>query len=182
MVIGIREARGEDAARVTRIYVESWNSGFGDLMGMISLDEGRIRRWERDLTDGRTRWWVAETTGDTDEGAGAGATGAGRIVGMAGVGPSRDPIDPHLGELDTIAVDPTCWRGGVGTALMRTALRSLAESGYREAVLWTVTGYTRGQAFYESTGWRRDGGTRDDGRQLSFRHSLRDVESDLRKR
>ncbi|SFF77899.1 Ribosomal protein S18 acetylase RimI [Actinopolymorpha cephalotaxi] len=181
MVIGIREARGEDAARVTRIYVESWNAGFGHLMGRISLDEARIRRWEHDLTDGRTRWWVAEITEDPDEDAGANATRAGRIVGLAGAGPSRDPIDPHLGELDTIAVDPTCWRAGVGTALMLTALRSLAESGYREAVLWTVTGYARGQAFYESMGWRRDGGIRDDGRQLSFRHSLRDVEVEPRK-
>ncbi|MET9018505.1 GNAT family N-acetyltransferase [Actinopolymorpha sp. NPDC004070] len=163
MATGIREARAEDAPRVARIYVDSWNSGFGDLMGTVGLDDDRIRRWENDLTSGRTRWWVAETT-------------TGRIVGMVGVGPSRDPVDPHLGELDTIAVDPTYWRGGVGSALMRTALASLAESGYREAVLWTVAGYTRGQAFYEATGWRRDGGTRDDGRQLSFRHSLRGVE------
>ncbi|MGW0229892.1 N-acetyltransferase family protein [Actinopolymorpha singaporensis] len=170
MAIGIREARGTDAERVTRIYVESWNAGFGDLMGTIRLDEARIRRWENDLTSGRNRWWVAETTEDTH--------GPPRIVGLVGVGPSRDPIDPKLGELDTIAVDPTHWRGGVGTALMRTALRALAESGYREAVLWTVTGYARGQAFYEATGWRRDGNTRDDGRQLSFRHSLRDLDVD----
>ncbi|GAA2755207.1 GNAT family N-acetyltransferase [Actinopolymorpha rutila] len=182
MAIGIREARETDAARVTRIYVESWNSGFGDLMGMIRLDEARIRRWEHDLTAGPTRWWVAETPEDAVEVAVADATGAGRIVGMVGVGPSRDPVDPDLGELDTIAVDPTFWRGGVGTVLMHTALRSLAESGYREAVLWTVTGYTRGQAFYEATGWRRDGGTRDCGRQLSFRHSLRDVEVDPRRK
>jgi ribosomal protein S18 acetylase RimI-like enzyme len=167
MAMVVREAWETDAAQVARIYVESWNAGFGHLMGTIGLDDARIRRWQNDLTGGRTRWWVAETTDVAD--------GAERVVGLVGAGPSRDPVDPHLGELDTIAVDPTCWRGGVGAALMRTALGSLAESGYREAVLWTVTGYDRGQAFYEATGWRRDGGTRDGGRQLSFRHSLRDV-------
>ncbi len=170
----VREARATDATEVARIYVESWNAGFGDLMGTIGLDDARVRRWENDLTNSRTRWWVAETAEDIH--------GPSRIVGLVGVGPSRDPVDPQLGELDTIAVDPTCWRGGVGAALMRTALGSLVESGYREAVLWTVTGYARGQAFYEATGWRRDGGIRDDGRQLSFRHSLRDVEVGPRKK
>lgn len=73
-------------------------------------------------------------------------------IGFVGIGPSRDPIDPKLGELDTIAVDPACWRMGVGQKLMSVALTYLRADGYREAILWTLAGYERGQTFYEATG------------------------------
>jgi len=64
------------------------------------------------------------------------------------------------GELDTLAVDPSMWRCGIGRALMSTALHSLMADGYREAVLWTLAGYERGKSFYASMDWHMDGGTR----------------------
>jgi ribosomal protein S18 acetylase RimI-like enzyme len=152
--ISIRGATGADAARVAGIYVESWNVGFGGLMPPLVLDDARVKRWAKDLTAGKTIWWVAEYGGS--------------VAGFVGIGPSRDPIDPRLGELDTIAVDPPYWRTGVGKALMHTALEALA-AGYPEAILWTLADYPRGQRFYEATGWRADGGERDDGRQVSYR-------------
>jgi GNAT superfamily N-acetyltransferase len=88
---------------------------------------------------------------------------------LVGVGPSRDPVDPRLGELDSIGVDPAYWRTGVGRALMAVAFDALA--AYDEGILWTIAGYERGIAFYESLGWVADGGTRDEGRQVSFRWS-----------
>jgi hypothetical protein len=48
----------------------------------------------------------------------------------------------------------------------------LRADGYREAVLWTLAGYPRGQRFYESLGWLLTGATRDDGRQIQYRHDL----------
>ena len=33
--------------------------------------------------------------------------------------------------------------------------------------------YDCGHAFYEATGWRLDGGARDEGRQVRYRRSLR---------
>ncbi len=96
----------------------------------------------------------------------------GSIVGFVGIGPSRDPVDSQLGEVDSIAVDPPHWRMGIGKALMSLALRHLASDGYDEAIVWTVGGYERGTAFYEATGWSRDGGFRDDGRQVRFSRNL----------
>ena len=93
-------------------------------------------------------------------------------MGFVGICPSRDPVDPRLGEVETIAVDPPHWRSGIGTALMSLALRHLASDGYDEAIVWTVAGYARGIAFYEAMGWRRDGGVRDKGRQTRFRRDL----------
>ena len=118
-----------------------------------------LRRWKNDLAQPVPhRWWVAELEGS--------------VIGLAGIGPSRDPVDAELGELDTIAVDPPYWRRGIGKALISLALQHLVADGYSEAILWTVEGYERGIAFYEAMGWSRDGGVRDNGRQIRFRRDL----------
>lgn len=155
--ITIRTALATDANRVAHIYIDSWNQGFGDLMPTRIVTSELITRWERDLTEPLPRqWWVAEI----DQ----------TLVGFVGIGPSRDPIDPKLGELDTIAVDPAWWRSGVGRALMQVALHGLADQGWREAILWTLANYERGQHFYEALGWQLDGGARDEGRQVRYRY------------
>ena len=118
-----------------------------------------VERWRHDLVQPVPhRWWVAE-----DEGS---------IIGFAGIGPSRGPMDPQLGELYTIAIDPPYWRQGIGKALISLALQHLVSDGYREAILWTVEGYERGFAFYETMGWSRGGEVRDNGRQIRFRRDL----------
>ena len=160
-VFAIRPAIPDDAEIVARIYIDSWNAGFGDLMSQPNrtVTPDLLQRWRNDLAQPVPhRWWVAEHQSS--------------IVGFAGIGPSRDPVDPQLGELDSIAVDPPHWRKGVGKALISLALQHLVSDGYREAILWTVEGYERGFAFYESMGWKRDGGVRDNGRQIRFRCDL----------
>jgi len=137
--------------------VDSWNAGFGDLMPAIALDDSRAARWADQLADGRNSWWVAVYDG--------------LIAGLVGIGPSRDPIDPDLGELDTIAVAPPYWRTGIGTALMDTALEALAAT-YPEAILWTLANYPQGNRFYEATGWTLTTHTRDNGHQVSYRRTL----------
>ena len=157
--LAIRAARAADAVEVARIYIDSWNAGFGDLMPHRTVTQELVARWQADLVKPeRHRWWVAELDG--------------AIVGFAGIGPSRDPVDPQLGELDTIAVEPSHWRSGIGQRLMSTAIEHLIADGYREAVVWTLANYPRGQRFYAATGWSLDGGTRDQGRQVRYRRSL----------
>jgi N-acetylglutamate synthase-like GNAT family acetyltransferase len=156
----IRAAEARDVDAIVRIYVDSWNAGFGARMPTIHADASRIERWRHDLSDATpTRWWVAERSA--------------RIVGFVGIGPCRDPLDASLGELDTIAVAPVAWRSGVGRALMSVALDELRGDGYRSAVLWTLSGYPRGEAFYVSTGWRRSEAARADGSQVRYDHELR---------
>lgn len=125
MATTIRNADVRDSPIVAAIYVESWNRGFSGLMPSRSVTEELVTRWRRALAEAyRSRWWVAQM--DTE------------IVGFVGVGPSRDPSVAHLGELDTIAVRPTCWRQGTGRALMAVALDQLAADCYDEAFLWTL--------------------------------------------
>lgn len=155
----IHDATPHDAPVIARIDADSWNAGFGDLMPVRPFNFDRVECWRLDLAAPLPhRWWVAELKGE--------------VVGFAGIGPSRDPIDPQLGELDTIAIDPTHWRLGIGRALMAVAIEHLAADGYCAAILWTLENYPQGQHFYEATGWRRDGGARSRGRQIRYRRSF----------
>ena len=155
----IRTVSASDAPVIAKIYVDSWNAGFSDLMPVRSVDSKLIERWRNDLVAPIPhRWWVCEIESS--------------VVGFVGIGPSRDPIDPDLGEIDTIAVDPNYWRIGVGQELMSKALEFLEADGYSKAVVWTLEHYERGQRFYEEMGWQRDGGVRDDGREIRYRRSF----------
>ena len=157
----IRSATPADAETVVQIYIDSWNAGFGALLSQAdrTVTPALIERWRHDLAQPVPhRWWVAERMGS--------------IAGFVGIGPSRDPVDARLGELDTIAVDPSHWRTGIGKELMSVALRYLVADGYDEAIVWTVQGYERGIAFYEAMGWSCDGGVRYEGRQIRLRLDL----------
>lgn len=158
MDLHLRRASPADAEGIAQVYVASWNEGFAHLMPPRILDADQVARWSQELDAGRGQWWVADS---------------GRsMAGIVGTGPSRDPVDPALGELDTIAVTPSAWCQGVGRSLMACALDDLRAAGYREAILWTLADYARGRRFYESTGWRASGEARDSGRQVAFRRSL----------
>lgn len=158
-MFSIRGADRSDAPSVARIYVDAWNTGFRGFFPARQLTTELVHGWKRELAmPVPHRWWVAEI----DQ----------LIIGFAGIRPSRDPVDPTLGELDTIAVAPSHWRQGIGRALLAASHDALRAAGYREAVLWTLAGYDQGQRFYEAAGWRFDGGVRDAGRQVRYRHRL----------
>ena len=155
----IRPALPEDAEAVAHIYVESWNAGFQHRMQTRTVDDDLVARWRTDLNAPFPhRWWVAVRE-DT-------------IAGFIGIGPSRDPVDPALCEINTIAVLSAHWRLGIGRSLMATALAHLVSDGYNEAIVWTLEDYPLGQKFYASAGWERDGGSRDSGRQIRYRINI----------
>ncbi len=157
----IHDATPHDAPVIARIDADSWNAGFGDLMPVRPFDFDRVECWRLDLDAPLPyRWWVAELCGV--------------VVGFAGIGPSRTPSDPELGEIDTIAIDPAHWRQGLGRTLMAVAVEHLEADGYRAAILWTLEHYPQGQRFYEALGWKRDGGTRHKGSQIRYRRYFAD--------
>jgi hypothetical protein len=119
-----------DAPAVTRICVDSSNAGFGARMPTIAAHAARVARWRRDLAQPppvrrrakraatRSPRSRAESSSRLD-GCGRLACGARgssiaflwlaerecAVVGVIGIGPSRDPVDPRRGEVDTLAVD-----------------------------------------------------------------------------
>ena len=157
-MLTLRPAGADDAEDVGRIYIDSWNDGFGHLLGYRDHDPERTERWRHDLVgtdlmDDAVRWTVAEVDGE--------------IAGFVGVGASRDPIDERIGELHAIAVNPGHWRRGVGSALMSRATEQLA-ADWDRAILWTPANYDRGHGFYRFMGWQPVGWSRALGSEVAF--------------
>ncbi len=84
----------------------------------------------------------------------------GRVGGLVLLGRSRDSgAPPDEGEVIALYVHPDHWRSGAGRALVGTALDRLAGDGHTQAIVWTLAESPRNLAFYESLGFRRDGGS-----------------------
>ena len=110
-----------------------------------------------DLELDRTRWeqsWSVSSRwlkGAVD--------GSERLVGLAGWRPYSEsdgrPV-ARVAHLSALFVDPSRWREGIATELLRLAEGAMRERGYRTARLWTPEG-APARWFYERAGWRQDG-------------------------
>lgn len=146
----IREATVADGTAIADVHVRTWQAAYEHVFGaerLAGIDlERRASGWQRALA-GRPDEpvFVAELDG--------------RIVAFASVGPSRDAAG--TGELFAIYALPEAWGTGAATVLIRTAVKTLRELGYGEAVLWVLEDNPRARRFYEREGWVVDGAQRD---------------------
>lgn len=151
----IRAARADDADRIGRIHVVSWQEAYADalpgsfLQG-LSISE-RQQRWRQRLT--APDWPVRALVVARD----------GIVAGFACVGESRDDTAvAGTGELQSIYLDPEYWGHGLGRRLHDAALETLRQEGYVRATLWVLDGNARARRFYERIGWVLDGETKVD--------------------
>lgn len=145
----IRLARPDDADELAETAIAAWREGF---RGIVPEHVDPAEAWRPDRLEQRL-------AGDDDGSAVLAAEVAGRVRGMLLFGPSRDPApDPREAELVALYVHPAHWRAGVGRAMVAEALSRLRIAGYRQAIVWTLAESPRNLAFYESLGFRRDGG------------------------
>jgi GNAT superfamily N-acetyltransferase len=94
----------------------------------------------------------------------------GELLGYTACGTSRDAdVPPEVGEVRTMFVSPTAWRRGVGRALMAAGLAELRRRGFTEATVWSFADNDRANAFYEASGFARDGAEK---RQEHWAHLL----------
>lgn len=146
----IRPMAENDIDEVARLHVRSWQAGYAGIIPadfLASLDPAvfAARRRAQPVP------------------AGSGslvATVDGRIAGLAGFGPYRPEqgeVDPTMGELYAIYVDPEHWRAGIGRRLHAAAVADLTGSGFRGMRLWVLEENHRARRFYEWTGMRPDG-------------------------
>ena len=133
----VRTARPQDALAVETVRLRGWQQAYRDLvpedyLAAMAVD---VERRQQRMADPAVTTLVAEE--------------AEEVVGMGVAGPSRDGLAER--ELYALYVDPSCWRTGVGSAL----LEGLGEV----SVLWVLEGNARAQAFYERHGFAPDGGS-----------------------
>jgi ribosomal protein S18 acetylase RimI-like enzyme len=141
----IRPASPDDAVAIETIRVRGWRAAYRHVFPAADLDALPIdaERWRSRLHVPPPGWTTVVCEDD-----------AGRVVGFASTGPSRD--EDELGELYAIYVDPEAWSTGAGRALMASAETTLA-AGYDAALLWVLEDNPRARGFYERAGWAPDG-------------------------
>lgn len=147
----LRPAQPEDALAVAGVHVRSWQAAYRNILPDDYLDqlrpEDRAAKYDfvtRDPLKPRTIVAVEE-----------GMTPA--ILGFATTMPVTDSEMPGYGELCALYVDPQCWKQGFGVALVSAARAQMWEHGFRNAILWVLTGNVRAERFYQNDGWAADG-------------------------
>jgi ribosomal protein S18 acetylase RimI-like enzyme len=145
----LRDARPEDAPAIALVHVRAWQAGYRGLVPAESLDRMKAEDRAPHYTLGSV---------DPDQPATLVAETAG-IVGFVTTVPARGEADAGSGEVAALHVDPTCWRHGIGAALLEAAHHRLAERGFIRAVLWLVVGNDRALRFYRRFGWVPNGRT-----------------------
>lgn len=139
---------------VARVHVRAWQVGYRGLLPDEYIDklrpEERAARYTFASEDVRT---PATMVAVNDEE---------QICGFATTGPARDADVLEYGELFALHVDPAWWGRGVGAALIQAARTRLLEQGFRNAVLWLLTGNVRAERFYRTDGWMPDEMSRTD--------------------
>lgn len=147
----LRPAQPEDAMAVAQVHVSSWQAAYRNILPDDYLNqlrpEDRAAVYDFATPDPlKPRTIVAVEEGPPPA-----------IHGFATTMPVTDSDMPGYGELCALYVDPQHWGQGLGVALVSAARAQMLEHGFRNAILWVLTGNVRAERFYLNDGWAADG-------------------------
>jgi GNAT superfamily N-acetyltransferase len=150
MADSVRPAKPGEGARLSEIYLSSGRAAWARHLSPIGLTgvTSPAEDWERWISDPDLIVLVAERRD--------------QAVALALLCRSTDPdSDPaRVALLDRLYTEPASWRRGLGRALLDAAMDELRERRFLEATLWTAE-WNTSRGFYEATGWKLDGATRE---------------------
>ena len=139
----IRTAEPRDIAAITRIYAHAVEHGTASFE-IEAPDEAEITRRYKTLREGRYPFIVADVDGE--------------IAGYAYAGPYRPRPAYRFAVEDSVYIDPTMRRRGIGRALLQRLLAEAEAEGFRQMV--AVIGdsnQTPSIALHEALGFRMVG-------------------------
>jgi ribosomal protein S18 acetylase RimI-like enzyme len=143
LALSLRQARLTDAARLARIYIDSWQDTYPGILphgvlGAMSL-KGHTARWQNTIRGGSVL--VAEL-------------GNQGVIGLASLGSARDRGLGFDSEIYTLYVDPAFLGQGTGTALLHGAFAALRDRKFQSCLIWS---HARNNAcfFYEAMGGQK---------------------------
>ncbi len=147
----IRPATREDARPIAEVHVASWRHAYRGL-----LPDDYLERLSVDDREAQRLAWFADPR--SSSGVLVAEDDAGRVVGFATFGPSRDDDAPMgTGEVPAIYVDPAEVGTGIGRQLIEETAAALREAGFTRATLWVLEENASARRFYEKVGWTWDG-------------------------
>jgi GNAT superfamily N-acetyltransferase len=140
----VRVAALDDAQAIAEVQVSTWQHTYRGILPqafLASLDvERSAESWQAVIGDKRRTTLVVDAPG---------------VVGFCTAGPSRGEHSGYRGEVEAIYILPAEQGRGHGTALIRAAMRWLAEHELEPVVVWALEANAAAHGFYESLGARR---------------------------
>ncbi|MET8282459.1 GNAT family N-acetyltransferase [Micromonospora sp. NPDC005174] len=154
-MLTIRREEPDDAEAIARVHVHGWQSGYAGVMPDEVLGRLNVSAWaqrRRDVGTADPEHPFTTLLGEVD----------GLAVGFTTFGPyrrnqDRDDLDPSVGELLALYVEPAFWGDGTATALLAAARAGLSERGWTGYRLWVLADNGRARRFYERAGLSPDG-------------------------
>jgi GNAT superfamily N-acetyltransferase len=143
----IRQAITADAQRIGEVHVLYWRTGMADYIDDAYLESLTAR----DVTMQWLRSLASPIHADTLV-----AEEDGRVVGLIDFGINRNELGFDIAEVYGLYVDPESWNQGIDSALLDAAQLHLAETGFRSAIVWTLSQNEGRRRFYEDHGWLCD--------------------------
>jgi len=130
----IRGGCKDDSLAMGRVYCEAWKSAYVGIVPQDFLDA-----LTPEMAAPPAERIAPENCRVYEDG--------GEVAGLINFVPSGDE-----GEIRSIYVLPTCWKGGVGRRLFSEACGALREAGCGKVFLWVLTENASARGFYERMG------------------------------
>jgi GNAT superfamily N-acetyltransferase len=146
----VRPAKPGEGARLSEIYLSSGRAAWARHLSPVGLTgvTSPAEDWERWISDPNLIVLVAERRGQA----------AALALLCRSTDPDSDPARVAL--LDRLYTEPASWRRGLGRALIDAGMDELRGRRFQEVTLWTAQ-WNTSRGFYEATGWKPDGTTRE---------------------
>ena len=151
MTVRIERAVAADAAAVAEVHRAGFTAGYAE-----ALPEARQGTSGVGAVSGAWSGWLRRSRADTFV-----AREGRELIGFCTLHPLTEAgADSAVGEIPVIVVHPSHWRRGVGRLLVARAVEAASERRFSEVALWVLESNRRAVTFYESMGFRSDGGRR----------------------
>ena len=144
--MNIRPAHRSDALSIATAHMLAWREAYShilpaEFLAGLSIPD-RAGRWEQIISAGESSTFVAEVGNEA--------------LAFSSYGRCRDAeAPPSRGEIWALYATPSCWRKGMGRALLQHAIADLTSQGYAETSLWVLSANERGRLFYEANGFAK---------------------------
>jgi ribosomal protein S18 acetylase RimI-like enzyme len=149
----IRPALPADLDAIGAVHQQARQVAYAGIVPAAALEAMTARKLRN--------WWARRFAAEAADHRMAVLDRGGVVVGFSYVGPATSGNGVSgAGELYALHVHPDHQGRGLGRALIRHAVGTLADLGYRDAVLWVLAGNASARRFYARAGWTEDGATR----------------------
>jgi ribosomal protein S18 acetylase RimI-like enzyme len=139
-VVMVRAAEVRDAAAIAHVHVQSWLTTYDGIVPesyLSTLNETeRVPLWADWLSRGISVFVAEENH---------------KVVGFAGAGPIREPLQDFHSELYTLYLLKEAQGHGIGRALLHEVAQALMQTGQHKMLVWVLK-QNPAVGFYQRSG------------------------------